>query len=82
MGNKRKEQSVWSNVLITAAALVAGWATIELAFKPYLAAGRATINRELDPDYDPDDDLEERPKTPNDEAKEAFETLKNNSQHS
>lgn len=85
MGNKRNEQrerSVWSSVFITAAALVASWAAIELAFKPYLAAGRAAINRELDPDYDPDDDDDlppARPKSPNDEAKEAFEALKNNS---
>lgn len=78
----QREKNVWTTVLITAAALIAAWASIELAFKPFLAAGRASINRELDPDYDPDDELEEgstRPKSPNEEAKDAFEALKNQS---
>lgn len=75
-----RERSTLSTVLITAAALVAAWASIELAFKPFLAAGRASINRDLDPDYDPDDDLDEsRPKSPNQEAEDAFESLKNQS---
>jgi len=80
--NEQRQRSVLSNVLITVAALVAGWATIELAFKPYLAARRAAINRDLDPDYDPDDELDEssppRPKTLDDEAQDALEDLKEN----
>jgi len=84
--NEQRARSVWSNVLITAAALIAGWATIALACKPYLAAGRAAINRELDHYFVPDDDLEERspsrPKTPNDEAQDALEDLKNESSNS
>lgn len=80
--NGQRERSVLTNVLITVAALLAGWATIELAFKPYLAAGRAAINRDLDPDYDPDDELEEnsppRPKTLDDEVQDALEDLKEN----
>jgi len=80
--NEQRERSVLSNVLITVAALVAGWATIELAFKPFLVAGRAAINLDLDPDYDPDDDLDKssppRPKTLDDEAQDALEDLKEN----
>lgn len=79
----QRERNAWSSVLITAGALVAAWASIELAFKPLLAAGRASIDRELDPDYDPDDELQQgpaRPQSPNEEARaEAFEALKSQS---
>ena len=80
--NPQRERNAWGAVLLTAAAVVAAWASIELAFKPFLAAGRASINRELDPDYDPDDELDEAParsKSSNEEAKDAFEALQNQS---
>nr|XP_024386160.1 uncharacterized protein LOC112287433 isoform X1 [Physcomitrium patens] len=79
--NYQKDRNVWSTVLVTAAALAAGWAAIELAFKPFLDAGRASINRELDPDYDPDDDLHGPcgNNSPKAEAKEAVRDLKNQS---
>lgn len=60
MGAKKhdRERSVWITALMAAGALVLGWATVELAFKPLLQAGRASIRRSLNPDYDPDDDIE------------------------
>ena len=43
-------------IAITAVAL--GWCTIEIACKPYLEKGREAIDRNLNPDYDPDDDID------------------------
>lgn len=37
--------------------LILGWAAVEVAFKPGLDAGRAAIDRDLNPDHDPDDEL-------------------------
>lgn len=42
-------------------ALVMGWGAVEIACKPCMQAGRASLNRSLDPDYDPDDAI---PNTP------------------
>lgn len=62
MGRKgEREKSLWSTALLAGAALVLGWATMELAFKPFLQAGRDGISRSLNPDYDPDDELEAPP---------------------
>lgn len=67
MGRKgEREKSVWSTTLIAGVTLVLGWATMELAFKPFLQAGRDGINRSLNPDYDPDDELEAPPTAPKD----------------
>jgi hypothetical protein len=38
-------------------AVVLGWITIEIACKPCLEQGRQAIDRNLNPDYDPDDDI-------------------------
>jgi len=47
--------------LVTAAiaivGLILGWVAIEMACKPCLEAGRTAIDRSLDPNYDPDDNL-------------------------
>ncbi|MCD9639014.1 hypothetical protein HAX54_023252, partial [Datura stramonium] len=37
------------------AGVILGWITIEIACKPCLEKGRDAIDRNLDPDYDPDD---------------------------
>lgn len=67
MGRKgEREKSLWSTALVAGATLVLGWATMELAFKPFLQAGRDGINRSLNPDYDPDDELEAPPAAPKD----------------
>jgi len=67
MGRKgEREKSLWSTALMAGAALVLGWATMKLAFKPFLQAGRDGINRSLDPDYDPDDELEAPSSAPKD----------------
>ncbi|KAM3270229.1 outer envelope membrane protein 7 [Capsicum chacoense] len=44
-----------TTALIAIAAIVLGWITIEIACKPCLEKGRDAIDRNLDPDYDPDD---------------------------
>ncbi|KAI8524372.1 hypothetical protein RHMOL_Rhmol13G0145500 [Rhododendron molle] len=36
--------------------LILGWISIEIACKPCLKRGREAIDRNLNPDYDPDDD--------------------------
>ncbi|KAL3643651.1 hypothetical protein CASFOL_014466 [Castilleja foliolosa] len=42
--------------LIAIAAVALGWCTIEIACKPCLEKGREAIDRNLNPDYDPDDE--------------------------
>lgn len=44
--------------LIAIAAVALGWCTIEIACKPCLEKGREAIDRNLNPDYDPDDDAD------------------------
>ncbi|CDP19519.1 unnamed protein product [Coffea canephora] len=41
--------------LIAIAGVALGWITIEIACKPCLEKGREAIDRNLNPDYDPDD---------------------------
>lgn len=41
--------------VIAIAGVLLGWATIEIACKPCLEKGREAIDRDLNPDYDPDD---------------------------
>ncbi|CAA3017896.1 uncharacterized protein LOC111402236 [Olea europaea var. sylvestris] len=43
-----------TTALIAIAGVVLGWITIEVACKPCLEKGRETIDRDLNPDYDPD----------------------------
>ncbi|RYR36346.1 hypothetical protein Ahy_A10g051325 isoform E [Arachis hypogaea] len=45
-----------TSAVIAVAAVLLGWATIEIACKPCLEMGREAIDRNLNPDYDPDDD--------------------------
>ncbi|KAG8385278.1 hypothetical protein BUALT_Bualt03G0025400 [Buddleja alternifolia] len=45
-----------TTALIAIAAVGLGWCTIEIACKPCLEKGREAIDRNLNPDYDPDDD--------------------------
>ncbi|GAA0162114.1 hypothetical protein LIER_39347 [Lithospermum erythrorhizon] len=45
-----------TTALIAIVGLALGWATIEIACKPCLEQGREAIDRNLNPDYDPDDD--------------------------
>uniref|UniRef100_A0A7N0VIQ3 Transmembrane protein n=1 Tax=Kalanchoe fedtschenkoi TaxID=63787 RepID=A0A7N0VIQ3_KALFE len=41
--------------VIAIAGVILGWITIEIACKPCLDRGREALDRELNPDYDPDD---------------------------
>ncbi|KAL6546376.1 hypothetical protein OROMI_022097 [Orobanche minor] len=45
-----------TTALLAIAAVALGWCTIEMACKPCLEKGREAIDRNLDPDYDPDDE--------------------------
>lgn len=63
--------------LITIVAIGLGWATIEIACKPCLEQGRAAIDRNLNPDYDPDnDDIRAplNPPTPASHVQDALES--------
>ncbi|XP_075523243.1 outer envelope membrane protein 7-like [Primulina tabacum] len=51
--------------LIAIAAVALGWLTIEIACKPCLESGRNAIDRNLNPDYDPDDETLDAPLNPN-----------------
>ncbi|XAR59342.1 hypothetical protein NMG60_11015145 [Bertholletia excelsa] len=42
--------------VVAIAGLVLAWIAIEIACKPCLEKGREAIDRNLNPDYDPDDD--------------------------
>jgi hypothetical protein len=46
-----------TTAVIAVVGLLLGWAAVEVACKPCLESGRAAINRDLDPNYDPDEDL-------------------------
>ncbi|CAN6553362.1 unnamed protein product [Malus baccata var. baccata] len=43
--------------VIAIVGVVLGWIAIEIACKPCLEQGRQAIDRSLNPDYDPDDDV-------------------------
>ncbi|KAL6992225.1 hypothetical protein U1Q18_010333 [Sarracenia purpurea var. burkii] len=45
-----------TTAVIAIAGLALGWISIEIACKPCLEKGREAIDRNLNPDYDPDDD--------------------------
>lgn len=45
-----------TTALIAIAAVALGWCTMEVACKPCLEKGREAIDRNLNPDYDPDDE--------------------------
>ncbi|CAM6127189.1 unnamed protein product [Calypogeia fissa] len=55
-GPERKMGAI-TTAVIAVIGLLLGWAAVEVACKPCLESGRAAINRDLDPNYDPDDDL-------------------------
>ncbi|KAK4347372.1 hypothetical protein RND71_033711 [Anisodus tanguticus] len=46
-----------TTALIAIAGVIVGWITIEMACKPCLEKGREAIDQNLNPDYDPDDDI-------------------------
>ncbi|CAB4276457.1 unnamed protein product [Prunus armeniaca] len=46
-----------TSAVIAIVGVVLGWITIEIACKPCLEQGRQAIDRNLNPDYDPDDDV-------------------------
>ncbi|CAK9321202.1 unnamed protein product [Citrullus colocynthis] len=46
-----------TTAVIAIGAVVLGWITIEIACKPCLEKGREAIDRSLNPDYDPDDEI-------------------------
>ncbi|GMN43248.1 hypothetical protein TIFTF001_012453 [Ficus carica] len=46
-----------TSAVIAIAGVIVGWITIEFACKPCLDKGREAIDRSLNPDYDPDDDV-------------------------
>ncbi|CAJ2658651.1 unnamed protein product [Trifolium pratense] len=45
-----------TGAVIAVVGVILGWITIEIACKPCLEQGRQAIDRNLNPDYDPDDD--------------------------
>lgn len=45
-----------TSAAIAVVGVLLGWITIEIACKPCLDQGRQAIDRNLNPDYDPDDD--------------------------
>ncbi|MBA0748800.1 hypothetical protein Gogos_002787, partial [Gossypium gossypioides] len=53
-----------TSAVIAIAGVILGWIAIEIACKPCLEKGREAIDRSLNPDYDPDDDLQS-PLNPN-----------------
>ncbi|KAL2341123.1 hypothetical protein Fmac_009063 [Flemingia macrophylla] len=44
-----------TSAVIAVVGVILGWITIEIACKPCLEKGRQAIDRNLDPDYDPDE---------------------------
>ncbi|KAL3696711.1 hypothetical protein R1sor_010787 [Riccia sorocarpa] len=46
-----------TTAILAIAGLLAGWLAVEIACKPCLDTGRAALDRSLNPDYDPDDEL-------------------------
>ncbi|KAL2641244.1 hypothetical protein R1flu_008831 [Riccia fluitans] len=46
-----------TTAILAIAGLLAGWLAVEIACKPCLDSGRAALDRSLNPDYDPDDEL-------------------------
>ncbi|KAL7089372.1 hypothetical protein ACP275_13G183700 [Erythranthe tilingii] len=44
-----------TTALIAIVAVALGWCTMEIACKPCLEKGREAIDRNLNPEYDPDD---------------------------
>ncbi|CAM8893696.1 unnamed protein product [Rhodiola kirilowii] len=44
-----------TSAAIAIAGVILGWITLEIACKPCLDKGREALDRELNPDYDPDD---------------------------
>ncbi|KAK7331376.1 hypothetical protein VNO77_25599 [Canavalia gladiata] len=45
-----------TSAVIAVVGVILGWITIEIACKPCLETGREAIDRNLNPDYDPDDE--------------------------
>ncbi len=71
--HERDKKGFWSTALLVGGVLLLGWATVEIAFKDFLQAGRSSIARSLDPNYDPDDDLEKIPPSSEEEAQKKYE---------
>ncbi|KAK8664565.1 hypothetical protein V6N13_084349 [Hibiscus sabdariffa] len=46
-----------TTAVIAIAGVILGWIAIEIACKPCLEKGREAIDRSLNPDYDPDEDI-------------------------
>lgn len=53
-----------TSAVIAIAGVVLGWIAIEIACKPCLDQGRTAIDRSLNPDYDPDDDVSSNIRAP------------------
>lgn len=53
-----------TSAVVAVVAVLLGWVTIEIACKPCLEKGREAIDRNLNPDYDPDDDAIRAPLNP------------------
>lgn len=65
------ESTPLKSVVIVFGALAFGWATIELAFKPWLDKARASMDKS-DPTRDPDDvDVDADAQKPSDEPEAA-----------
>jgi hypothetical protein len=71
--HERDKKGFWSTALLAGGVFLLCWATVEIAFKDFLQAGRSSIARSLDPNYDPDDDLEKIPPASEEEAQKKYE---------
>lgn len=52
----KEEMGAITSAVIAVVGVLLGWITIEIACKPCLQQARQAIDRNLNPDYDPDDD--------------------------
>ncbi|XP_054804414.1 uncharacterized protein LOC129307464 [Prosopis cineraria] len=55
--DRKRGMGAVTTAVIAIAGVILGWITIEIACKSCLDKGREAIDRNLNPDYDPDDDL-------------------------
>ncbi|CAK9162320.1 unnamed protein product, partial [Ilex paraguariensis] len=62
---REREMGALTAAIIAIAGLALSWVAIEMACKPCLEKGREAIDRNLNPDYDPDDDTIRAPLNPN-----------------
>ncbi|KAJ7559021.1 hypothetical protein O6H91_04G066300 [Diphasiastrum complanatum] len=55
---KKKAMAALTTVIFAVVGLIVVWAGIELTCRPCLQYGRSALDRSLNPDYDPDDEID------------------------